>query len=201
MSDQTAIRDEIAFLRSLAEEGRTGSTRGGSVLVAGGVIYAACSLASWAAIDRRLDWSGFFPVVWFGGTGLFLVAMALIRRRLEPTTGRARNAAVTWWAASWAILTMVLSLMVMSARMHAWWLMAALPSMIMAVYGVCWFVAAVLARVSWLHAVAGGAFVMALVNAWFVTDPATSYLVYAAALVGLLCVPGLVLMLQARKAA
>ena len=201
MTDQNAIRDDIAFLRNLAEEGRIGSTSGGSVLVAAGVIYAGCSVASWAAIEYALTWSGFFPIVWFGGTGVFLVVMSLIKRRLPASGGAARNAAVTWWASSWAILTLVLSLMIMSARTDAWWLMAALPSMILAVYGACWFVAAVLTGKRWLHAVAFGAFVMALVNAWFVTSPATSYLVYAGALLGLLSLPGFILMRQAKPAA
>jgi hypothetical protein len=201
MTDQNAIRDDIAFLRNLAEEGRIGSTSGGSVLVAAGVIYATCSVASWAAIAYGLNWDGYFPIVWFGGTGLFFVAMNLIKRRLPTSGGAVRNAAVTWWASSWAILTLVISLMIMSARTNAWWLMAALPSMILAVYGACWFVGAVLTRKRWLHAVAFGAFAMALVNAWFVTSPATAYLVYAAALLGLLSLPGFVLMRQAGPAA
>ena len=201
MTDHNAIRDEIAFLKSLAEEGRAGSASGGSVLVAAGVIYAACSVASWAAITYRLDWSGYFPIVWFGGTGLFFVVMTLIKRRIPQSGGAARSAAVSWWASGWAILTLVLSLMVMSARTGAWWLMGALPSAILAVYGACWFVAAVLTQRRWLHAVAFGAFATALVNAWFVTAPATAYLIYAAALLALLSLPGLVLMGQARRAA
>jgi hypothetical protein len=198
MTDQNAIRDDIAFLRSLAEEGRVGSTAGGSVLVAAGVIYAACSVASWAAITYQLNWSGFFPILWFGGTGLFLVVMNLLKRRL-PASGGARSAAVTWWASGWAILTIVVSLMIMGARTNAWWIMSAVPSMILAMYGACWFVAAVLARTPWLHAVAFTAFGAALLNAWYVTDPATSYLIYAVDLLALLALPGLILMLQARR--
>src|ERR1700755_612489 len=152
MTDQNAIRDDIAFLRSLAEDGRGGSTAGGSVLVAAGVIYAACSVASWAAIVYQLNWNGLFLLVWFGGTGLFLVVMSLIKRKLPRSSGGARNAAVTWWASGWAILTIVVSLMIIGVRTHAWWIMAAVPSMILAMYGACWFVAAVLARIPWLHA-------------------------------------------------
>jgi len=201
MTDQNAIRDDIAFLRSLAEEGRVGSTAGGSVLVAAGVIYAACSLASWAAIAYHLNWDGYFPILWFGGTGFFLAVMTLIKRRLPRSSGGARSAAVTWWASGWAILTIVISLMIMGARTNAWWIMAAVPSMILAMYGACWFVAAVLARTPWLHAVAFAAFGAALLNAWYVTDPATSYLIYAADLLALLSLPGFILMRRSRPAA
>src|SRR6185369_3776201 len=97
MTDQNAVRDDIAFLRNLAEAGRGGSTAGGSVLVVAGLIYAACSLASWAAIAYSLNWNGFFPLVWFGGTGLFLVLLQLMKRRLPANSGGARDAAVTWW--------------------------------------------------------------------------------------------------------
>lgn len=200
MTDQNAVRNDIAFLRDLAEAGRAGSTSGGSILVVAGVIYAACSVASWAGLAYQLNWSGFFPLVWFGGTGLFLVVLTLMKRRLPRTSGGARDAAVTWWASGWAIFSIVVSLMVIGARTNAWVVMAAVPSMILAMYGACWFVAAVLSRTRWLHGVAVGAFVMAVVNAWFVTQPATLYLIYAASLLALLSLPGLILMRQAKPA-
>ncbi len=201
MTDQNAMRDDIAFMRTLAEAGRTGPMAGGSILVVAGGIYAACSVASWSGITYRLNWDGFFPLVWFGGTLLFLVILFLMKRRLPRNSGAARSAGVVWQGVGWATFAIVISLMMISARANAWVVMAALPSVILALYGAAWFVGAVLTAVRWLYLVAFGAFIMAAVNAWFVTAPATLYLVYAASLIGLLSLPGLIIMRQARKAA
>ncbi|MEO8114745.1 MAG: alpha/beta hydrolase [Phenylobacterium sp.] len=172
MTDQNhAMRDDIAFMRALAEAGRDGPMAGGSILVAAGVIYAACGVAAAAGIAYNITWGGFYPlVVWFGGTGVFLAALSLIKRRLGPAADPARGASVVWTGTGWAIGAIVFSLIILSVRTQVWMLMAALPSVILAIYGAAWFVGAMLSKLRWLYAVAFGSFAMALVSAWFAAD-------------------------------
>ena len=199
MSDRNhAIADDIAFMRTLAEAGRTGPMAGGSVLVVAGGVYAACSVATWAALTYQLNWSGFFPLVWFGGTLIFLAILYVMKRRLPRNSGAARSAGVVWQSLGWAIFAIVVSLMIIGGRTNAWVVMAALPSVILAMYGAAWFVAAVLTGARWLYGVAFSSFLMAMIIAWFVTDPATLYLIYGASLLGLLSLPGYLVMRQAR---
>lgn len=201
MTDHEAIRDDIAFLRSLAEDGRNGPMSGGSILFAGGLIFGAASLAAWFALARNLVTGNlFFPVVWFGAAGLFTLVMSALKRRMGPRGGASRAAGVAWSGAGWAVLVIVISLMIASWRAGDWLLMGPLPAVILTVYGSAWYVGAVLTRVRWVYAVAFGSFAMALVAAWFAAQPATLFLVFAASLLALLALPGFLLMRQTRRA-
>jgi hypothetical protein len=199
----TTLRDDIAFMRALAEAGREGPRGGGSILVAAGVIYAAASVASSLVISGQLPANELiFPEIWFGGTALFFVCLWLIKRRM-PGAGAAggRAAGVVWAGSGWSILAMVISLMIIGSRTNTWWIMGALGPIVLSIYGGCWIVGAAVSRERWLYGFALGSFLMAGVLAWFATDWATMFLIYAASLLFLLALPGLVLMRRARRAA
>jgi hypothetical protein len=202
MADQNrAIRDDIAFLRALAEEGRAGPPSGGAFLVSAGAVFGLASLATYGLIVTGLARNGvIFPILWFGAAGGFVLSMYTLRGAREPRSATSRAAGIAWSGAGWAIFTIVVGLMVLSWRVNNWSVMATLPTIIMAIYGSAWFVAAALTRRRWVAAVSTGSFLMAIVTAWCATGPAL-YLVYAGCLIGLLAVPGLVLMRQARRAA
>ena len=46
MTDQDAIRDDIAFMRALAEEGRNGPLVGGPMLLAAGLSFGSTTWRS-----------------------------------------------------------------------------------------------------------------------------------------------------------
>ncbi len=50
-----AVREDIAYMRALAEEGRRAPLLGGSVLVAGGLIGGAAAAAHWAIAAGVID--------------------------------------------------------------------------------------------------------------------------------------------------
>ena len=201
MTDQNAIRDDIAFLRALAEDGQAGPMRGGSILIAAGLIFAAASLASWGVIVSNQAGSGIvFPIIWFGAAALFMAVMTWLKRRMPSGSPNGRAAGVVWTGAGFAIFFIVISLMVLASRLHNWDVMASLPSIILAIYGAAWLVGAIVSRIRWVCLVAAGAFAMALVSGWCATDPATLYLLYAASLVGLLALPGYIFTRLARAA-
>ncbi|THD82596.1 MAG: hypothetical protein E7812_01760 [Phenylobacterium sp.] len=197
-----ALRDDIAFMKSLAEAGREGPISGGSILVAAGLIFAAASLASTLVLTNSTITSGLvFPAIWFGATAVFLVCLWLIKRTQPAKGGATRAAGVTWVGAGWAIFSLVVSLMIIGARANAWWIMAALGPIVLSIYGGCWMVGATITRERWLYPFAFGSFALAGVLAWFATQPQIMFLVYAVSLVGLLALPGHILMRKARKAA
>ena len=47
MTDQNAIRDDIAFMRALAEQGQRGPLIGGAIMLAGGGLFGTASLIIW----------------------------------------------------------------------------------------------------------------------------------------------------------
>jgi hypothetical protein len=203
MTDQDAVRADIAFVRALAEQGRGGPLVGGPILVACGLIYGAASLANWWILNTTQQISGLaFPAIWFGATAVFLICLRLLKARARSLSGAAAQAAgLGWMTSGWATFTISIGLMIVSYRMNDWLIMAALPSIILALYGAAWLLGAMLSRQAWVFAVAGASFLMALVNAWWAVDYKHLYLIFAVSLLTLLTAPGLVMMRQARKAA
>ena len=73
------------------------------------------------------------------------------------------------------------------------------PSIILALYGMAWSVAAAVSKVRWTSLAAVGSFVAAILSALFSGSPA-DFLLFAAALVALAIVPGLAMIRQGRAA-
>jgi hypothetical protein len=195
MTDQDAIRDDIAFMRTLAEEGRLGPLAGGSILVASGLSFGSASLAVWAGVTYRLihdQWT--VSAIWMLSMVAFLGYLFLSKAARGPRSATNRALGVAWSGAGISIFIVGLSLVVMAVRGKDAYVGNAFMPFILAVYGSAWFVAAALTRTRWLFAVSAGAFVMALVTAWFAKDGVAVYLVYALSLYALAAAPGFVLM-------
>ncbi|MDB5475892.1 MAG: hypothetical protein JWP49_1403 [Phenylobacterium sp.] len=198
--NQQALREDIAFMRSLAEAGRQSPMMGGSILMSAGLIYAACAFITWFAATYPVS-PLFMPILWFGGTGLFFVVLFALRGRLGPKSDSNRAAGLVWSGAGWAIFTIVLSLMLMGYRANGWWIMGAICPIVLATYGAAWMVGGILTKAGWMRAVGFGAFAMALVCAWYALEIRTLFLIYGASLLGLVALPGYLVMRQARRAA
>lgn len=142
-----------------------------------------------------------FPMIWFGATAIFMVCLRILKGRLAPSgAGASKATGVGWMTSGWAVFVIVISLMIVSYRTSNWLIMAALPAMILSIYGAVWMLGAILSRQRWVFIVAAASFLMALVNAWWVVDYVNLYLVFAVSLLGLLTAPGLIMMRQARRA-
>ena len=203
MTDQNAVRDDIAFMRTLAEEGRVGAPLGGSILIASGLSFGTASLAVWAGVTWRLIHHGWvIAAIWTASMVLFLGYLFIGKAIYgQKKGGSPRAVGIAWSGAGWSIFFVGLSLAVMAVHGHDDYVANAFMPFIMAIYGSCWFVAAALTRARWLYAVAAGSFAMALVTAWFAADGVMLYLVYGLSLYVLAAAPGFVLTLQLRKAA
>lgn len=195
--DMQAIRDDLAYLKALAAEGRTAPFMGGSILIAAGLFFGAAALAHWAVISRAVDlplWS--LMVIWLSAGAAFGLTLWRVSRGMagRPGSEAVSNKASGWaWAAmGWAIFAIFIGLYVAAARTEQWIVMDLFATIILALYGSAWAFSAIVTRTRWLWFVALGSYGMAVVCGWFVGTP-TLYLIYAAALVLLAAAPGVVL--------
>ena len=199
------LREDVAFMRGLAEEGRRAPLLGGSILAAAGAVFAPASIAHWAVVSDRLDLGRFaLNVIWLSAAGVFFVALFTLKARLRGAPGAAagtnRATAPVWKGVGLASFALWGAFILASARTGEWIIMDMFSVVILALFGAAWSVAAAVSGRGWLNLVASAALILAVAAAGFVGHP-EFYLVYAAALVLTALAPGLALSRQARTAA
>ena len=206
MNDQLrALEQDIGFLKALAVEGRPSTLVGGSILIAAGVTFALASVAQWAGITGfvPVTTGWYFPAVWAIAMAAFFIELAVILRKLKPhRMGDATNRAI---GSAWSGVGFTIFALFVCASIIAWRTQSAapammLPSVILAMYGLCWSVAASLTGTRWIWIAAIGSYVGAVIVALLCRETVL-YLVYAAALIILAAVPGYVLVRAARAKA
>jgi hypothetical protein len=206
MNDRlSALEQDIGFLKALAVEGRSTTLTGGAIMIAAGAIFGLASVGQWAAL------SGFVPIysgwtlmaIWMASMVAFGVALFILIRRLGPQkAGDTANRAVgvAWSAAGATIFALFVCAYVIAWRTQSNSPMMMLPCVVLAIYGLCWSVAASMTRVAWIRAAAIGSYVAA-VGAAVLCDQVVMYLFFAAALAALAILPGMALVRRARAAA
>lgn len=196
---------DIAWMRRLAEEGAEAPVKGGSILMAAGLIYGTASLFEWAQVTDRVGAiSGISGIAWLVATAVFLIVLTIVnislRRRSGVMTSANRAFAAAWTAVGFGIFALFLALVINDVRMGpdqgftAMWL---IPSIIFAFYGLGWAVTAAMLRSGPLWGLATAALVACPALA-LLTGSANQYLAYAAALFLLMGLPGFLLMRSAR---
>lgn len=198
--DVKAIRDDLAFLRALAEDGRRTPLLGGSLLAAAGGCYGLASFVQWLILARII---AIPPVslfgVWILAVAVHLSIQARLTRRLavKPGVDSTANRASrdVWNAVGVGCFVLFAALAVASWTARTGVLIGFAPSIVLVLYGAAWWVAASVSGLAWIRAVAAGAFATAIVLGLLIGSTWV-WLAYAAALVLLALVPGLVLMRQ-----
>jgi hypothetical protein len=203
MSDQNqTLRDDIAFVRGLAEAGLQTSTKGGSILAASGLIFGTASLVCWWGLTMgKVANGGFYAATWGASAVLFFLAMFLLRREMGRQPGASKAAGLIWGGAGWGAFVVIVSLVIITFRTQQGWVMGVISPVILGTYGATWSVAGSLSGKRWLNLVGFGSALMALVCAWFIQQTGTLYLIYGVTLYALMAAPGLILARQARQAA
>jgi hypothetical protein len=200
--DLQSLHADIAFLRGLAQDGRSAPLLGGSMLVAAGAIFASASVAHWLVASGQIvasPWA--LPVIWLAALAVFLGVIIPIRRRLSPMktqTGANRATGMAWQGVGWTIFTLWAAIAIVCWRTHSAIALLLLPSIVLALYGLAWMVAAAMTGKRWIWLTAIGSYAGAVVVAVFAVTPWV-FLVFAAALVLLAVVPGVALMRQVPK--
>lgn len=194
---------DIAWLRTLAQEGNDAPLGGGPILMAAGVSYGLASLAQWSALA-----GGPVPLaasnwIWMGATAVFAISAVTASRlcgRSGVKTAANRAAGAAWSFVGWGIFALIASFLAVGWRMGspAMVLVYLLPSAVMVFYGLGWGVSAAMTRSPWLRGLAIASLVTAPVLALFVGH-AELYLAYAVSLFALMAIPGWVLTRRARR--
>jgi len=188
---------DIAYIRALAEEGRTAPPLNGPILVAAALIFGTASVLQWAIQSGVLAVSPWAQLwVWIGSGVVFAVTLTVLIRRIQrkPGAGNIRNEAVgvAWEGVGFVIFSVWLGLLAMGLTTGQWEAMRIMPSLVFAAYGAAWLVAGAMSGRKWMKFVAlasyGGA---ALLGA--VSHLPIGYLVFAALLVCVALIPGVVL--------
>ena len=205
MTDPNNDTADIAWLRNLAEEGASKPMRGGSILMAAGLIYGLASIIHWTVASGLIDQPPrAFSFLWLGATALFLCVLTAIIQRSRSSGGVKtavdRATRSVWSAVGWGIFTLYGSIALIAWRVgeQSLVLLSLSPSIIMVFYGLGWAVSAAMTRSRLLTWLAGASFVAAPLLALLADQPAL-YLGYAAALFGLMALPGLLLMRAAKR--
>lgn len=193
------LADDLAYVRTVAEEGRQAPLLGGSWLVFWGVLTAAAWVAQWALLTGRLaDGAGWsFAALWAGYGVAAGLGMALLRRRLRDRPGQAaignRVERAVWVAAAWALLAITTGAIGRMALAGDYRAPDAIAVAAFAIYGLALMTTAGIAKETWLAAFAFLSFIIAailgvyLISTWF-------YLAAAAGVVLVLVLPGVILL-------
>jgi len=196
------LREDIGFLRELAEVGRAPHLAGGSMLVAAGAIFGLASLAHGAV---AMGWVGavspwVFPAIWVGAMAVFICVLAALKGgSAEAGAGQSSRAMkLAWQAMGWTILVVFICSQIIAWKTQSALPLSMLPSVILSLYGLAWMVVAGVSRKAWIWRTAIGAFIAAVAAA-FLCQSAGVFLLFAAAMVWLAVIPGVIMMRQATR--
>jgi hypothetical protein len=201
-----AMKDDIAFMKALAQEGRGAPLLGGSILVLAGAAFGLASLGHWAVATERLDAGpAAYGWMWGAATLIFFVGLVALGARIDRRPGAASSvnkaSGAAWAAVGGAIFTLAVAGVVAGRKLDMLpFLSAYFPSMIIALYGTGWLVSGEMASKGWIKFLAFASFGFSVMLAFAAGDP-LQYLVYAGALFALALVPGLILMRDASAGA
>lgn len=198
------LMNDVAYARSLAEEGRQAPLIGGPFLVLFGVLLAGAWSAHWAIVSGVIAAPhGALGLLWacFGvcaGIGAVFVSTSVRRKPGGAAIGNRADRAV-WQAAAWAIASVVAGTILsmgVNGDAHA-------PDAIMPAafgfYGIALLTTASLSGHRWLNGFGVAALASACVL-WVLYGMAWTYLYGAAAALIVLLVPGIIMIRREPKA-
>lgn len=207
MKDPTErARDDLAFVRALVSEGGQAQASLGRALMVGGLCYGLQCLVQWVfalgvpAPDSVQLAVGVVPTVIF----IVLLVTLFQKDKAKSQHGvatRALNAA--FGGAGLAAMTTAIVFGYLAWRLHDFGIFLFHPMMVCVVQGTVWYIAFAVRRRGWLGLVSAGWFLVAiglgllLGSGMDVALPAFVLLI-GLALLGLMALPGWVLMRTAR---
>lgn len=198
--DIQTVHDDIAYIRSLAHEGRHAPLLAGRFLVAAAVVFGAANIGQWALLTGVIDAGRWAPVwLWIGAGLVFGAVLAVLTGRMKGKPGyqsagnRAVGAAST--AVSNGIGSTWLGLMAWGLNSGDWSAMTFMPVVVFAAYGSAWIISGTMTKTRWMTLTGLGSYVGAVAMGWFAGDMAM-YLVFAGMIFAVAFVPGLILMRQ-----
>lgn len=199
-NQHTTARDDIAYMRAMAQEGRQAPLLNGPIMVAAGLIFGVANLVQWAIVS---DFVVVAPIVmlwvWLTAGAAFSAALVFLTRRAsrKPGYGSTGNKAVgaAWSALGFGIFVMWLSLMAVGFASGNWDMMWAMPSIVATTYGTAWIISAAFSSQRWMTLVGLISYAGAIACGALIGNPAI-YLVFSVLMVLTGLIPGLALTRQ-----
>jgi hypothetical protein len=194
---------DLAYARTLAEEGRNAPLIGGSYLVLFGVLLTVCYGAQWAAQAGLLPVPGdTIGLVWIGFGVCAFVGSMLLGMRVRKLPGGAaipnrvdRN---VWQGVVAAILVVVVGAILRGIVQQDYTAPNAIVASGFGLYGVALYVTATAGGHKWLRNFALLAWVVSGLL-WYFLDQPWLYLLAAGACIAVLIAPGLIMMSREPK--
>lgn len=200
MSDTQSLKDDLAFLRDLAQDSGKGLARDAFALAVIGTTFGVVSLVYWLVFSGPLAGAG-LPVVWLWPVALMfdIVLVELAKRRLPPASGAAARALSTAWNGVGVSLTGGgLALIAAAWRLHdGAFILATFPILLFSLYGAAWGVAYAVKRLGWFAWVGAGCFLAAIGEGLLYGSP-HQWLVLSIGLFLLVGLPGVAILKKAR---
>ncbi len=193
--DVQAIRDDLAFVRALAQEGRRAPLLIGHNLLVGGIVYGTICLVVWGVATRFIAAPPWVEgAIWVVVTPIYMAYCNVRRtqwRCARPGATAITNRAVyaTWRGIGYALLSLMAAELIAAYEMKSAAPFGLFPSIVLSFYGLGWLVASAMSEVKWLRGVSIASFLAAVVVA-LGSNSKVDYLVMAAALYLLMALPG-----------
>lgn len=203
ISKQEDMADELAYVRSLAEEGRNAPLVGGVIYVIWGALIGSAALFQYAntvgliSLEGAIGWAP-----WFGAFVLGWVLSFLAGRRTSAKPGARtignRTAAAAWFAVGLFASGFWITLFLVHDRYAAigvpdYFLFSLMFPIAFGLYGVAFFASATAARLDWLRWIALAAWAFSFATL-FLLDNAIQMLVAGVGTFVCALLPGLILM-------
>ena len=201
---QADVHGDIAYLKSLAEEGRHAPVLVGPILVAAAIWFGAATAVQWLIALGRVPLSGWGVMwMWVGAGVGFAALLYVLIRNIDVKSGSQTkdNVAIgaAWSACGYSIFGLWLVLMAFGLSTGNWATMSLMPAVVMIAYGAAWMIAGQVVRQGWMILTGVVCFAGAAALGWFAFTHWT-YVIYLALLICVALLPGLHLMKLAAKA-
>ena len=203
MTDSTrAAREDLAFLRALAEDRGPLPTLIGAHLLAVGLPYGLNFILVWAVFAGRAPWwpHAWMWATWIPGTIVYAPACILLHLRGRSfTPGPTARLFFTAGSAVGLIVLPILAVMVIAQLRTGIVFAMVWPALSFILWGGAWASLGIIRRKAWHGVVAFGSFATAMASAALIGGPA-AWLVMAAGILLFVAAPGAAIILRARWA-
>lgn len=195
----TDLAEDLAYVRTIAEEGRHAPLLGGSYLVFWGLLDGIAWIVQWLLLHDLLvvDPSWHFAVLWAAYGVLAGVGMAVLGARVRELPGRSslgnRVESAAWTGAGWGIGAVAFGAighMILTGNTLA---VDVIVPAAFALFGAALMVTGIVSRERWLAAYAALSYSLAFLLSLFLRED-WLYLAGAAGAFIVLLVPGLMLL-------
>jgi hypothetical protein len=190
------LLQDLAYARSLAEEGRQTPLVGGSYLILFGVLLTAAYGAHWGMLTGRIPNVG-IGFIWMGFGALAFLGSFLLRGRVRTLPGGAsfanRADRSVWQGVAIAILAVVVGAIVRGVLNNDMTATNTIMAAGFGMYGIALYTTGSLSGQTWLQSFAWIAWLVSVALWYFLNEP-WAYLIASGASVVVLIIPGLMML-------